>query len=76
VKKVLTEEIDGDMSRKAAVMARSRSVAVTAVSVGDRDFRAPPRSKGKRLVLSESDEGFRQSKASKFVQERSPLYRG
>jgi hypothetical protein len=71
VKKVLTEEMDGDMSRKAAVMAR-----VTAVSIGDRDFRAPTRSKGKRLVLSESDEGFRQSKASKFVQERSPLYRG
>jgi len=66
VKKVLTEEIEGDVSRKAAV---------TAVSAGDREFRAPPRSKGKGLVLFESDEGFRQSKASKVVQERSPLYR-
>ena len=73
VKKVLTKEIEGDVSRNAAVMARSRSMVVTTVSVGDREFRALPRSKGKGLVLFESDEGFRQSKASKIVQEHSPL---
>jgi len=55
------------VSRKATVMARSRLVVVTAVSAGDIEFRAPPRSKGKGLVLSESEEGFRQSKASKVV---------
>jgi hypothetical protein len=72
-KKVLTEERDGDMSRKA-VMARSRSVAVTAVS-GNGEFKAP-RSKGKGWYFPSPMKVFRQSKASKVVQERSPLYRG
>ncbi|AES95851.1 hypothetical protein MtrunA17_Chr5g0411201 [Medicago truncatula] len=76
MKKVLTEEIDGDVSRKAAVMARSRSVAVTAVSAGDGEFRAAPRSKGKGWFFPSPMKVFRQSKASKVVQERSPLYRG
>lgn len=71
-KKVLMEERDGDVSKKA-VMARSRSVAVAAVS-GDGEFR--PRSKGRGWFFPSPMKVFRQSKVSKVVQERSPLYRG
>ncbi|KAJ1395635.1 hypothetical protein SESBI_33197 [Sesbania bispinosa] len=71
-KKVLTEERDGDVSKKA-VMARSRSVAVAAVS-GDGELR--PRTKGRGWFFPSPMKVFRQSKVSKVVQERSPLYRG
>ncbi|KAK7252484.1 hypothetical protein RIF29_36456 [Crotalaria pallida] len=73
-KKVLMEVNDGDLSRKA-VMARSRSVAVTSVSgTGDGELRG--RTKGKGWFFPSPMKAFRQSKASKVVQERSPLYRG
>lgn len=71
-KKVLAEELDGDAGRKA-MMARSRSVAVAAVS-GDGELR--PRTKGRGWFFPSPMKVFRQSKASKVVQERSPLYRG
>ncbi|XP_057448634.1 uncharacterized protein LOC130740143 [Lotus japonicus] len=73
VKKVLAEELDvdgGDASQKA-VMARSRSVAVFG---GDGELR--PRTKGRGWSFPSPMKVFRQSKASKVVQERSPLYRG
>lgn len=74
-KKVLTEKHDdGDASRKA-VMARSRSVAVTAVSgAGDEELRG--RTKGRGWFFPSPMKAFRQPKVSKVVQERSPLYRG
>ncbi|KAL5099960.1 hypothetical protein RYX36_004287 [Vicia faba] len=71
-KKVLTAERENDVSR-TAVMARSRSVAVSSVS-GDGELK--PRSKGKGWSFPSPMKVFRQSKASKVVQERSPLYRG
>ena len=76
VKKVLTEEIDGDVSGKAAMMARSRSVGVTVVSAGGREYRVSSRSKCKGWFFPSPMKVFLQSKASKIVQERSPLYRG
>ncbi|KAK7309625.1 hypothetical protein RJT34_06510 [Clitoria ternatea] len=71
-KKVLAEECGGDLSRKP-VMMRSKSVAVTAVS-GDGELR--PRTKGRGWFFPSPMKAFRQSKVSKVVQERSPLYRG
>lgn len=71
-KKMLAEECDGDVSRKA-VMARSRSVAVAAVPT-DGEFR--PRTKGRGWFFPSPMKVFRQSKVSKVVQERTPLYRG
>ena len=71
-KKVLMPERDDDVSRKA-VIARSRSVAVAAVS---ENGELRPRSKGKGWFFPSPMKVFRQPKASKVVQERSPLYRG
>ncbi|XP_027361030.1 uncharacterized protein LOC113869087 [Abrus precatorius] len=71
-KKVLAEERDGDVNRKP-VMTRSKSVAVKAVS-GDGELR--PRTKGRGWFFPSPMKAFRQSKVSKVVQERSPLYRG
>ncbi|CAL5188489.1 unnamed protein product [Lathyrus oleraceus] len=71
-KKILTAERDNDVSR-TAVMGRSRSVAVASVT-GDGESK--PRSKGKGWSFPSPMKVFRQSKASKVVQERSPLYRG
>ena len=64
----------GDGSRKA-VMQRSRSVAVAAVSGGG-EGELRPRTKGKGWFFPSPMKAFRQSKVSKVVQERSPLYRG
>ncbi|KAK7307308.1 hypothetical protein VNO77_40248 [Canavalia gladiata] len=71
-KKVLAEEGDGDVNRKP-VMTRSKSVAVTAIP-GDGELR--PRTKGRGWFFPSPMKAFRQSKVSKVVQERSPLYRG
>ncbi|TKY70022.1 hypothetical protein E2542_SST06306 [Spatholobus suberectus] len=71
-KKILAEERDGDASRKP-VMARSKSVAVSAVS-GDGELR--PRTKGRGWFFPSPMKAFRHNKVSKVVQERSPLYRG
>ncbi|KAK7407156.1 hypothetical protein VNO78_08833 [Psophocarpus tetragonolobus] len=71
-KKILSEEHGGDASINP-VMARSKSVAVTAVS-GDRELRQ--RTKGRGWFFPSPMKAFRQSKVSKVVQERSPLYRG
>ncbi|XP_061374869.1 uncharacterized protein LOC133317075 [Gastrolobium bilobum] len=71
-KKVLTEERDSDVSRKA-VMARSRSVAAVSGS-GDGELR--PRTKGRGWFFPSPMKAFRQIKVSKVVLERSPLYRG
>ncbi|XP_014520215.1 uncharacterized protein LOC106777188 [Vigna radiata var. radiata] len=71
-KKILAEERDGDGSVNP-VMVRSKSVAVTAVS-GDGELR--PRTKGRGWFFPSPMKAFRQSKVSKVVQERSPLYRG
>ncbi|KAL1315744.1 uncharacterized protein LOC107487197 [Arachis duranensis] len=60
-----------DASRKT-MMQKSRSVA--AAPSGDRELR--PRSKGKGWFFPSPMKAFRQSKVSKVVQERSPLYRG
>lgn len=70
--KILAEECDGEASVKP-VMARSRSVAVTAVS-GDGELR--PRTKGRGWFFPSPMKAFRHNKVSKVVQERSPLYRG
>lgn len=72
-KKILAVERDIDVSR-TAVMARSRSVAVASSVSGDGELK--PRSKGKGWSFPSPMKVFRQPKASKVVQERSPLYRG
>ncbi|CAL0331586.1 unnamed protein product [Lupinus luteus] len=71
-KKALTEVNDGDLSSKA-VMARSRSVAVLSDSGGG-ELRG--KMKGKGWFFPSPMKAFRNSKVSKVVQERSPLYRG
>ncbi|MED6112033.1 hypothetical protein PIB30_057965 [Stylosanthes scabra] len=62
-----------DASRKT-MMQRSRSVAVAVAPGGERELRA--RSKGKAWFFPSPMKAFRQTKVSKVVQERSPLYRG
>ncbi|KAH1161177.1 hypothetical protein GLYMA_01G017800v4 [Glycine max] len=73
-KKILAEERDGDGSINP-VMARSRSVAVTAVARVSGDGELRPRTKGKGWFFPSPMKAFRQSKVSKVVQEHSPLYR-
>ncbi|KAL2348943.1 hypothetical protein Fmac_002943 [Flemingia macrophylla] len=69
--KILSDGDDG--AGVMPVMARSRSVAVTAVS-GDGELR--PRTKGRGWFFPSPMKAFRHNKVSKVVQERSPLYRG
>ncbi|KAF5735062.1 hypothetical protein HS088_TW15G00561 [Tripterygium wilfordii] len=59
---------------RRSMMRKSRSVAVTSDS-GIRDSRAAP-SKGKGWHFPSPMKVFRQSKISRVVHERSPLYRG
>lgn len=68
------EDSVGDASRRttATMMMRSKSVAVSG-SAG-REMRPP--SKGRGWFFPSPMKAFRQSKASKVNQERSPLYRG
>ncbi|KAF7829221.1 DUF740 family protein [Senna tora] len=75
-RKVLVGEDEvGDASRRTAtMMMRSRSVAVSGSGSGARERRAP--AKGRGWFFPSPIKAFRQSKASKVNQERSPLYRG
>lgn len=75
-KKVLVgRDAVGDASRRTTAtttMMRSRSVAVS--GSGGRELRPP--AKGRGWFFPSPIKAFRQSKASKVNQERSPLYRG
>ncbi|XP_028802830.1 uncharacterized protein LOC114758007 [Neltuma alba] len=73
-RKVLAGESVGDANMRTAttMMMRSRSVAVS--DSGGRERR--PSAKGKGWFFPSPIKAFRQSKASKVNQERSPLYRG
>ncbi|KAG5134530.1 hypothetical protein AAZX31_09G187200 [Glycine max] len=73
-KKILAEERDGDGGINP-MMVRSRSVAVTAVTVVSGDGELRPRTKGRGWFFPSPMKAFRQSKVSKVIQEGSPLYR-
>ncbi|XP_054825601.1 uncharacterized protein LOC129323076 [Prosopis cineraria] len=72
-RKVLAGESVGDAStRTATTMTRSRSVAMS--DSGGRERRSS--AKGRGWFFPSPMKAFRQPKASKVNQERSPLYRG
>ncbi|KAI9124931.1 hypothetical protein K1719_003547 [Acacia pycnantha] len=75
-RKVLAGESVGDASMRTAatMMTRSRSVALS--DSGGRERRTTAKGKGKGWFFPSPIKAFRQSKASKVNQERSPLYRG
>ncbi|KAL5143192.1 hypothetical protein HKD37_09G026210 [Glycine soja] len=71
-KKILAEERDGDGGINP-MMVRSRSVAVTAVTVVSGDGELRPRTKGRGWFFPSPMKAFRQSKVSKVIQEGSPF---
>lgn len=76
VKKVGFEEND-DVALRRKMMMRSRSVAVPMPATADSvPGGVKPSSKGRSWYFPSPIKVFRQSKISRIVQERSPLYRG